>query len=65
MIQTSTPIPPVQTDLKLLLRERNTAHAARAYAKFAAAVQPIYGAKASGEPDHIGSAVLLDVYGRR
>lgn len=65
MSQTSSTNLPLETDLKLIMRERIKAHAARAEAKFAAAVQPIYGAKAGGEPDHIGSAVLLEVNGRK
>ena len=63
-MSTSSP-PPLQADLKAILREQNLAHAARAEKKFAGAVQPIYGATDKGDPDHIGSAVLLDVYGTK
>ena len=62
---TSNPVPPLETDLKAITRECNESLAARAAEKFAAAVLPIYGATARGEPDHIGSAVLLDVHGTK
>lgn len=62
---TSNPLPEFEPDLKSIFRERNNALAAAAAGKFAAAVQPIYGASDRGEPDHIGSAVLLDVHGTK
>jgi hypothetical protein len=62
---TSNPLPGFEPDLKSIIRERNNALAAAAAGKFAAAVQPIYGATDRGEPDHIGSAVLLDVHGTK
>lgn len=63
-MNTSDP-PPFQADLKAILREQNLAHAARAERRFANAVKPIYGATEKGDPDHIGSAVLLDVHGTK
>lgn len=63
-MSTST-TPSFEPDLKVILREQNKAHAARAAAKFAAAVQPIYGATDRGDPDHIGSAVLMDIHGTK
>ncbi len=57
--------PSFEPDLKVILREQNRAHAARAAANFAPAVQPIYGANDRGDPDHIGSAVLLDIHGTK
>jgi hypothetical protein len=57
--------PSFEPDLKVILREQNQAHAARAVAKFAAAVQPIYGATNMDAPSHIGSAVFLDVHGTK
>jgi hypothetical protein len=62
---TSNSLPRFEPDLKSLFRERNLALAAAAARKFAAAVQPIYGATDRGKPDHIGSAVLLDVHGTK
>jgi hypothetical protein len=62
---TSDPPPEFQSDLKSIIRDRNNALAAAAAGKFAAAVQPIYGATDRGEPDHIGTAVLLDVHGTK
>ncbi|MBB3903950.1 hypothetical protein [Methylobacterium brachythecii] len=63
-MSTSTP-PAIQADLNTLMRERNEEHASRAAAKFALAVQPIYGANDRSDPVHIGSAVLLDVHGTK
>lgn len=57
--------PSFQNDLKSIVREQNKVHAARAFDKFAASVRPIYGATERGEPDHIGSAVLLNVNGSK
>jgi hypothetical protein len=50
---------------RILLRERIDIFAAGAQARFHDAVIPIYGAKENGSPDHIGSAVLLKVNGRK
>lgn len=36
-----------------------------ALAKFRDAVRPIYGVTPRGDPDHIGSAVLVELYGRK
>lgn len=52
-------------DLETLVRARNEELASRAAAKFASAVQPIYGANNRDDPVHIGSAVLLDVHGTK
>ncbi|MGA2491468.1 MAG: hypothetical protein ABSF67_00805 [Roseiarcus sp.] len=50
---------------RTFLRDRIDACAAAAQARFRDAVIPIYGANENGRPEHIGSAVLLKVNGRK
>jgi hypothetical protein len=54
----------IQT-LKEAAREFLSEASQTAVGRFRDAVRPIYGATAKGEPDHIGSAVLLDLDGTK
>ena len=52
-------------EFRTFLRDRMDAFAATAQARFGDAVIPIYGAKETGAPNHIGSAILLNVNSRK
>jgi hypothetical protein len=54
---------PFEGDLKSIMSGRIDELAAIAAGKFKDACQPIYGSTKNGLPDHIGSAVLIDVHG--
>jgi len=52
-------------DERLQLRERMNELSDRAEQRFKDAVQPIYGASEFGEPEHIGSCILIDLQGMK
>jgi hypothetical protein len=54
---------PLSASERLQLRARMNDLAERAAARFLKAVRPIFAATRKGEPDHIGSSILLDIRG--
>ena len=56
---------PLSAAERLQLRARMNELAERAAERFLSAVRPIYGATKNGDPNHIGSAVLLDIRGMK